>query len=407
MDAGILNKFSAKELDGALLQFAVAECAVSQSFLELISAKDESETYKADGATSMAAWLSLKLGWSNRRASRAVKVARALRDLPLTREAYAQGRICWERVEALCCFVTPETEEELLEVALTVGASDLRGLLRSLKPVEVPDSKQAYEQRYLRWFWDMKTRMLNVNGALPEVEGAAFAKALEHLADKPQLKPGEPGERSEISFAELPDEPTFEQACADALIELCSSYLHTSAEAVRATVVIHAELDALKGWGTGIASLDSGPMISGETVLRMCCDGHSELVLEGPDHEPIGIGRRSRQVPGWLWRVLWHRDQGCRFPGCERQRWIQNHHIRHWTKNGPTDKENLVLLCWHHHHLVHEGGWQLKGDPDEWLDFISPAGDIVTSLPPPPLDPELRDRLFDTFSGDPPESETG
>jgi hypothetical protein len=130
-------------------------------------------------------------------------------------------------------------------------------------------------------------------------------------------------------------------------------------------------------------------------------------VLEGPEHEPVGIGRRSRQVPGWLWRVLWRRDQGCRFPGCERQRWIQNHHIRHWTNNGPTDKHNLVLLCWHHHHLVHEGGWQLSGDPDSWLDFISPTGNIVTSLPPPPLDPDLRDRLFGAFSGDPPESETG
>ena len=421
MDAGTLHQISNDELDGALLQFGVAECAVSQSFLDLIQAKDARETYKADGATSTAAWLSLKLGWSNHRANKAVKVARALRELPLIREAFAQGRICWERVEALCCHATPETEQELLEHALVLGATDLRQLLRSLKPVEALDARQSYEQRYLRYFWDLKTRMLKVRGRLPDVEGSVFATALDHLAGRrqPEQDPAEggneaagvnnaePEEYRAGSLIEPPDGRTFEQACADALIELCSSYLHTSAEAVRATVVIHAELEALKGVGTGIASLDSGPMVCGETVRRMCCDGHSELIIEGPDHEPIGIGRRSRQVPGWLWRVLWRRDQGCRFPGCERQRWIQNHHIQHWTKDGPTDKQNLVLLCWHHHHLVHEGGWRLEGDPDSWLDFVSPDGRKLTSLPPPPLDPELRYRLFDTFSGDPPESDTG
>lgn len=227
-----------------------------------------------------------------------------------------------------------------------------------------------------------------------------FATALDHLASKGQPEPND--EQPAGSLIDHPDERTFEQTCADALIELCSTYLHTSAEAVRATVVIHAELNALKEGKTGIASLDAGPMVCGQTALRMCCDGHSELVLEGSDHEPLGIGRRSRQVPGWLWRVLWHRDQGCRFPGCERQRWIQNHHIRHWTKNGFTDKQNLVLLCWHHHHLVHEGGWRMEGNPDSWLDFVSPDGRKLTSLPPPPLDPELKKRLFETFSGDPP-----
>ncbi len=431
MDAGILEQCSAEEQDVALLQFAVAECAVSQSLLELIRAKDRSGSYTRDGAASMAAWLSLKLGWSNHRASRVVKVAAALETLPQVRQAYGQGLICWERTEALCCFATPDTEDELLERALDLGATNLRGLLRSLKPVPEPDARQAYQNRSLRYFWDHRERMLHIKGLLPDVEGSVVAHALDHLAGKRTPEPDEPGEEeasggpedraalvpssapdgyghpagSPAVLVEPPDQRSFEQTCADALVELCSCYLHTSAEAVRATVVIHAELDALVGARTGIASLQDGPMVCGETVRRMCCDGHCELVVEGPGHQPIGIGRRSRQVPGWLWRVLWHRDQGCRFPGCERQRWIQNHHIEHWTNNGATDKDNLVLLCWHHHHLVHEGGWTLEGDPEGWLDFVSPDGRKITSLPPPALDPDLRNRLFATFSGDPSEEE--
>lgn len=137
MDAGTLHKLSAREIDEQLLQFVAAECAVNQSVLELIWAKKVSETYEKDGATSMAAWLSLKLGWSNQRAGKVVRVADALAGLPLIRDAYAQGRLCWERVEALCCHASPETEEELLETALVLGATDLRQMLRSLKPVEV------------------------------------------------------------------------------------------------------------------------------------------------------------------------------------------------------------------------------------------------------------------------------
>jgi hypothetical protein len=31
----------------------------------------------------------------------------------------------------------------------------------------------------------------------------------------------------------------------------------------------------------------------------------------------------------------------------------------HWGHGGGTDVDNLVLLCYRHHWLVHEGGWQL------------------------------------------------
>ncbi len=198
--------------------------------------------------------------------------------------------------------------------------------------------------------------------------------------------------------------PSFEQSCADALAELASHYLKVEEDAVRATVVVHVDVDRLTDqWGlipTGIAAMDDGPMIAGETALRLACDCNSELVIEGSDRVPIGIGRRSRQIPGWLYRTLKHRDRSCRFPGCNRVRWTQHHHIQHWTQNGPTDTNNLVTLCWFHHRLVHEGGWRVKGDADFWLDFVDPTGSVLTSLPPPPVDQELKDELFSLFAED-------
>jgi 5-methylcytosine-specific restriction endonuclease McrA len=54
------------------------------------------------------------------------------------------------------------------------------------------------------------------------------------------------------------------------------------------------------------------------------------------------------------------RDQGCRFPGCDRPpAWTDGHHIIHWADGGPTELENLVSLCRPHHRAVHEQRWRI------------------------------------------------
>jgi 5-methylcytosine-specific restriction endonuclease McrA len=29
------------------------------------------------------------------------------------------------------------------------------------------------------------------------------------------------------------------------------------------------------------------------------------------------------------------------------------HHLHHWADGGPTNLDNLALICWHHHQLIH------------------------------------------------------
>ncbi len=78
------------------------------------------------------------------------------------------------------------------------------------------------------------------------------------------------------------------------------------------------------------------------------------------------------------------RDEGqCRFPGCENRRWIDAHHIVHWARGGETELENLMLLCGHHHRLVHEGGFGVGVQADGSMSFRRPDGKAVPSLPPP------------------------
>jgi Domain of unknown function (DUF222)/HNH endonuclease len=78
--------------------------------------------------------------------------------------------------------------------------------------------------------------------------------------------------------------------------------------------------------------------------------------LGGPATQPLEVGRATRVVSPAQRTALTVRDGGCRFPGCDRPPgWCEAHHLRHWLHGGATDLDNLVLLCWTHHHAVHEG----------------------------------------------------
>ena len=97
-----------------------------------------------------------------------------------------------------------------------------------------------------------------------------------------------------------------------------------------------------------------------------------------------GRGRRgpalsdpTRLYTGKTRRLLELRDRGCAFPGCDRPpAWTQAHHIIAWSRGGPTTVDNGVLLCGHHHRLIHQGHWtvtiahdgQPEFTPPEWID---------------------------------------
>jgi hypothetical protein len=75
--------------------------------------------------------------------------------------------------------------------------------------------------------------------------------------------------------------------------------------------------------------------------------------------EILNLGHTTRQPSRAQRRALLARDGGCRFPGCVERRYVEAHHVVHWIDLGPTDLDNLVLLCWRHHHSIHEGGYSI------------------------------------------------
>jgi hypothetical protein len=58
-----------------------------------------------------------------------------------------------------------------------------------------------------------------------------------------------------------------------------------------------------------------------------------------------------------------------------------------WERGGRTDLDNLVLLCFFHHKLVHEYGWTLRWGDDGVLEWWRPDGSPYRAGPAPPVEP--------------------
>jgi len=126
--------------------------------------------------------------------------------------------------------------------------------------------------------------------------------------------------------------------------------------------------------------LEDGAHVSAETSQRLACDASRVVMRHAADGRVVEVGARTRTIPPALRRALFHRDQGCCFPGCGLP-FGQGHHIRHWAHGGPTTLSNLALLCRRHHRAVHEEGYQVDRQTDGELRFRRPDGQLLTEVP--------------------------
>lgn len=165
------------------------------------------------------------------------------------------------------------------------------------------------------------------------------------------------------------DVRTPQQRRADAIANLltrCSTTgaadapASTGPPAVRNQVLVVAHTD-----GTGEIP-GTGPLPRCEIDRLTCISDLWGLIFDGRGR-PLWHGPRVRLADDNQWRVLIARDGGCIGCGADPSR-CEAHHVA-WRRNGgPTDIDNLVLVCTHHHHLIHDRGWQVITDTDgRWM----------------------------------------
>jgi hypothetical protein len=357
--------------------------AATSRFLALVAEFDRAKGYERHGLANTAQWLNWQCGIQAVAAREKVRVARALEALPEIADAFAKGEVSYSKVRAMTRVATPANESVLLHIAHHGTAQHVEKLVRKYRWTQRRDAAKVaqlqHEQRNVSSFFDVDG-MFILNARLPPELGAIVRKALE-LAVEAVRPPG-----GKVS-AETPLQIAAHAWRADALRLICEQFLARHGEetgaassADRVQVVVHidhavlSEQQAAVEHGPHRCELEDGPALALDTARRLACDATIVGLVEGEDGEPLDIGRKTRAIPAAISRALKARDGGCRYPGCDRTRFTEGHHVKHWADGGETKLSNLATLCGFHHRLVHEGGYGLTATDDGLFVFTRPNG---------------------------------
>jgi hypothetical protein len=313
----------------------------------------------ANGNPTVVTWLSRLCGMSATSVADRLCVGTQLESLPKIAAALRSGEISYQST-ALLCHLRDQLgdqreyfdEDEMLEHARNYSVARLRYLCRYARHIADPDGffNEAEADFTLRRLdiGQMRDGMYCVDAILDPEAGAALKTTLDSLANRRGPD----------------DDRSHKQRMADSISELVHHALDQGTlprrNGVKPHISLTTTLEGLKNEvGAPPADLEHSLPISTRTLERIACDCTMSRVLLA-DSMVIDVGRATRVVSAPTRRALRMRDRGCRWPGCDRQiNWSTPHHIVAWARGGLTHLPNLVLLCFFHHRLVHEGGWQV------------------------------------------------
>jgi hypothetical protein len=375
-----------ERLGEEIAELAVHLDAATHRLLELIVRFDESGGWADQGALTCAHWLSWRIGLDLGAAREHVRVARALRSLPLIDEALRLGQVSYSKVRALTRVVTPDNEADLLEMARCSTASQLERICRGYRRAQRYAQEVWPEDEDVRWVQERETDAGFVRFEMQVTpDEAAIVRGALEAAMSCAWSSGDVSAGTRAAGARR----------ADALVAVAEHYLRGDTAVGDAgppvEVVVHVEADsgATEVGGT----LDDGTALPRATAERLGCDAAVVTVVEDSRGNVLDVGRRRRTIPTLLRRALRLRDRGCRFPGCTNRR-VDGHHVRHWSRGGETKLDNLCSLCRRHHTFVHDGGVAIVREQTGAFRFLRPDGDEITNQGPRP---ELERHPVDTL----------
>jgi hypothetical protein len=397
---------------------------------------DDEGLWATEGARSFAHWLAARTGMSFGKARTLVATGRALRDhLPATAAAGLAGEMSAEQAqtmvtvaatsEARCAALAGPAEEcgeeFLVEHAKADGADGFRRLARRWAAAADPESdERGYREACEREFLALSPTLggFHLAGFLTTEHGATLGAALDAVMTPPAAG----------------DTRTTQQRRAQALADLSRLALDHglvgTGAAVRPHLSVVVDYDTLRralagpagaaavakpssagddagflpapiGSTFGVPSARSGCLfrlapvadverfavaeilgagpIPASVLARLACDSEIARIVFGPDSQVINVGRAERSYAGPRRKAVIARDRHCRYPGCTAPPSLgEIHHVDEWVRDhGDTDINSGILLCWHHHDLIHRMHIQIRPSPGGGWTFTTRHGQPV------------------------------
>jgi 5-methylcytosine-specific restriction endonuclease McrA len=336
------------------------------AWLKKVAAYDRSGDWAADGFLNAASALRAVCRIDQGVARGHAELARKLEDLPQVAAAFERGDISSRHAVVVANAYTPEragaisdVETELVDFARQYLPKQLGGVVRYLIDAIDGDggavSDEALFERRRHHMSTTLDGMVTYDGICDPETGAIHRAAInaEMERDRVDHDPRTPAQRR-----------------FDALTNLLRRSLDRGelgeTRNVRPHVSVVVDLDELPGSTPELVaqvrteSRHNGHL-SAATLERLTCDCNISRVITTGRSEILDVGRATRTIPPAIWKALVVRDQHCQAPGCDRPPdTCQAHHIVHWTRGGPTNLQNLQLLCWNHHRDRHNHDAQAR-----------------------------------------------
>ena len=408
-------------LDACFAELKRFEGASAAFKARLITSASAARAHRQAGVSDTGAYLRERLGVSNREAKRQAELSRTLDSMEGAADAVADGRLGVEQAGILGRAArnghlggSEQVERELLDAATSSNPEDLQRTVRKREQQADADALRRDENRaYALRRASMSKQpggMWTLRADLDPTNGELLARALRAFT-RPDPKGTPPAERRST-----------EKRTADGLIDMADAALNggsaPTSGGVRPHVSVvvmaeqpgahdgcgdggdhdgHRDAASADGGGVhrpwpdgsrlvpphGVGITGSGTVLSPEAAARLVCDSALSRIVMSGTSQVLDVGRVTHNWSGPQRRAIVARDGSCRGPGCDRPPdWCDIHHVWWWRFGGPTDRGNGLLLCRYHHRLVHEGGWQLRFEPDTARAvFTDPRGKEVSTLP--------------------------
>jgi hypothetical protein len=323
---------------------------------------------------------------SPRQAERTSRRAEALGALPAVAEQLGRGRIGTEHADTLAhaAHRLDERQRERLislddELARTAAASTpsqfRRFVERVVDQLAADDGiERAVRQRraaHLAKGINDETGMFWLRAELDPERGARLFQAID-------------AETAALASASGSNEPTESSErghlAAQALVDLATS-ANRSKRPGRVELLALVDLDTLTGGMSerSTCELGDGTSVPVATMRRLACDAHILPVVLNGDGVALDVGRSRRLATDDQRRALRAMYRTCGIGECDVPfDRCEIHHLDEWDAHqGETNLDRLIPACSRHHHLAHEGGWQLELAADtRELTITLPDGTI-------------------------------
>ena len=353
-------------LGGGHLEECLRLVGRCEARLAAVKADKVAELAQWRGEAHAAAVLHGDLKQSRGSAKRDVAFAGRLADLPGTAEALAEGAITPQHARAIAdaSAHTPVDEAELLDAAETEPADTFGRTVRDhvherTAAEDLEERRRRQRARREAAIKQESDGMYTLFGTFDPLAGARIQTALAAMA-KTLWHNEDPRNRA-----------TPAQRHADALEALITRHSNGNgngaesgtAKAQRTTLLVIADYDTVAGQLASARLADGTPLAPGE-LLKIALDADILPALFDTKGQPLWLGHKTRTASVAQRVALAIRDRGCVICAAPNS-YCQAHHVIHWEHGGPTDIDNLALLCSDcHHKQIHDLGADLIRQPD-------------------------------------------